>query len=152
MELVIGSDHDISVLNSLIKTTLDSMKGFEDAAEDAEDTQFAAMFAEFARDRSQLASSLQAEVRRLGGEAEEDSSFLGAAHRRFMDLKQALTGKDDKAIVQEVERGEDFIKAKFEEAMNDDKLSASTLGILRAGFRSVREGHDRASALKASLA
>ena len=34
--------HDISVLNGLITTTLDSMKGFEDAAEDAKSTRFAA--------------------------------------------------------------------------------------------------------------
>jgi len=84
------SDRDISVLNSLTKTTLDSMKGFEEAAKDAEATQFASVFAEFARDRSQVASALQAEVRRLGGQPEEDSSFLAAAHRTFMDLKQAL--------------------------------------------------------------
>src|SRR3546814_13700559 len=43
--------HDISALNGLITTTLDSMKGFEDAAEDAKSTRFAAMFADFARDR-----------------------------------------------------------------------------------------------------
>jgi len=145
------SDHDISVLNSLTKTTLDSMKGFEDAAKDAEATQFATLFAEFARDRSQVASSLQAEVRRLGGNPEDDSSFLAAAHRTFMDLKQALTGKDDKAIVQEVERGEDFIKEKFEDALNDEELSQPAREVVRTAFQSIRAGHDRASALKHSL-
>jgi len=145
------SDRDISVLNSLTKTTLDSMKGFEEAAKDAEATQFASVFAEFARDRSQVASALQAEVRRLGGQPEEDSSFLAAAHRTFMDLKQALTGKDDKAIVQEVERGEDYIKGKFEDALRDDDLSASAREVVQTAFRSIRAGHDRASALKHSL-
>ncbi|RYY10971.1 MAG: DUF2383 domain-containing protein, partial [Alphaproteobacteria bacterium] len=45
--------NDVSVLNGLIKTTLDSMKGYEEAAKDAESTQFATMFADFARDRAQ---------------------------------------------------------------------------------------------------
>jgi uncharacterized protein (TIGR02284 family) len=147
-----SNDHDISVLNDLIKTTLDSMKGFKEAAEDAKNTQFAALFGEFSRDRSAVASSLQAEVRRLGGEPETESSFLAAAHRGFIDLKQALTGRDDKAVVQEVERGEDHIKAKFETAMEDDDLSPTTREIIRTGYQSVRAGHDRASALKASLA
>src|SRR3954467_2542132 len=94
-------DNDISVLNGLIKTTLDSMKGYEDAARDAESTQYTNLFADFARDRSQVATTLQAQVRALGGEPEMASSLLGAAHRTFMDLKQAITGKDDKAIIME---------------------------------------------------
>src|SRR6185312_10305327 len=114
-------DHDILVLNSLIKTTLDSRKGFLDAAEDAENTHFAAFFADFAERRSQAAATLQAEVRRLGGNPEDDSSFLGAAHRTFMNLKEMFVSRDDKAIVEEVERGEDYIKGKFEDAFADDE-------------------------------
>jgi uncharacterized protein (TIGR02284 family) len=146
-----SSDHDISVLNGLIQTTLDSLKGYEDAAEDAESTQFATMFADFARDRAQVATTLQGEVTRLGGTPEQSSSFLAAAHRSFMDLRQALTGKDDKAIILEVERGEDHIKAKFQSALDDPDLSPSTRALIATGFTSVREGHDKMSALKHSI-
>ena len=146
------SDTDISVLNGLIKTTLDSMNGYEDAAKDAESTQFATMFADFARDRAQVATKLQNQVRTLGGEPELDSSMLAAAHRTFMDLKQAITGKDDKAIINEVERGEDHIKAKYEDAMKDTDVSPATQAVIKDGFASVREGHDKMSALKHSIA
>ncbi|MFD1950736.1 PA2169 family four-helix-bundle protein [Sphingomonas arantia] len=142
---------DVTVLNSLIKTTLDSMKGYEEAAKDAESTQFATMFADFARDRSAVAMKLQAQVRTLGGEPEMDSSLLAAAHRSFMDLKQAITGKDDKAIIEEVERGEDVIKAKYEAAMQEADLSPTTLAAVKDGFVSVKEGHDKMSALKHSI-
>ena len=47
-----GIDNDIHVLNSLIKTTLDSRKGFQDAAEDAENTHFASFFSDFAQRRA----------------------------------------------------------------------------------------------------
>ncbi|MCU6455318.1 PA2169 family four-helix-bundle protein [Sphingomonas sp. A2-49] len=146
------NNNDASVLNGLIVTTLDSMKGYEDAAKDAESTQFATMFADFARDRAKVATDLQNQVRSLGGEPEMDSSMLAAAHRTFMDLKQAITGKDDEAIIQEVERGEDHIKAKFEDAMKDDGLAPATLAVITDAFASVREGHDRMSALKHGLA
>lgn len=146
-----STDNDISILNGLIKTTLDSMKGYEDAAEDAESTQFATMFADFARDRAQLATTLQGHVRSLGGEPEMNSSVLGAAHRSFMDLKQALTGKDDKAIILEVERGEDHIKAKYEAATRESDLSPATAAAIAEGYASVRAGHDKMSALKHSL-
>ena len=144
--------NDISVLNGLIATTLDSMKGYEDAAKDAESTQYATMFAEFARDRATVATDLQNQVRNLGGDPELDSSMLAAAHRTFMDLKQAITGKDDKAIIQEVERGEDHIKAKFEDAMKDGDLPPATKAAITEAFASVREGHDKMSALKHSMA
>lgn len=144
--------NDIPVLNGLIETTLDSMKGYEDAANDAESTQYATMFADFARDRAKVATDLQNQVRSLGGEPELDSSVLAAAHRTFMDLKQAITGKDDKAIIQEVERGEDHIKAKFEDAMKDGDLTAATQAAITEAFASVREGHDKMSALKHSMA
>ncbi|WP_404711988.1 PA2169 family four-helix-bundle protein [Sphingomonas sp. MMS24-J13] len=146
-----SSDHDISALNSLITTTLDSMKGYEEAAKDAESTRFAGMFADFARERGQVVSDLQAEVTRLGGTPETGSSFLAAAHRTFLDLKQAFTANDDKAIVNEVERGEDHIKAKYESALADADLSPSTLAIIREAFTSVRAGHDQMSAIKHTL-
>ncbi|UZK70480.1 PA2169 family four-helix-bundle protein [Sphingomonas sp. S1-29] len=144
--------NEVSLLNGLIKTTLDSMKGYEEAAKDAESTQYATMFAEFARDRTQVATELQGQVRTLGGEPEMDPSMLGAAHRTFMNLKEAITGHDDRAIIEEVERGEDHIKAKFEEAMADSELSPTTLAAITAGYASVREGHDKMSTLKHGMA
>lgn len=145
-------DHDISVLNGLTTTTLDSMKGYEDAAKDTESTRFASMFADFARDRGQAARALQAEVTRLGGTPETSSSFLAAAHRTFLDLKQAFTSNDDKAIINEVERGEDHIKAKFEDALQDGDLATESIAVIRQAFTSVRQGHDQMRALKHGLA
>jgi len=146
-----SNQHDIHVLNSLIKTTLDSRKGFLDAAEHAENTHFASFFADFAERRSQAAATLQAEVRRLGGNPEDDSSFLAAAHRTFMNLKEMFVSRDDKAIVEEVERGEDYIKDKFETALSDNELSPTARSVVEQAYQSVREGHDRARELKHSL-
>jgi len=146
-----SSDHDIHVLNSLIKTTLDSQKGFLDAAGSADSTHFAPYFAEFAKDRSQVVVALQKVVSRLGGKPEEEGSFIGTAHRTFMNLKEKFTSYDDKAIVDEVERGEDYIKEKFEEAIADTYLSPEARAVIQTAFASVRTGHDRVSKLKHSL-
>ena len=70
----------------------------------------------------------------------------------FLDLKAKVTGQDDKAVVNEVERGEDHIKAKYESALADTDLSPATLAVIRKAYQSVREGHDQMSALKHSLA
>jgi uncharacterized protein (TIGR02284 family) len=146
-----NTSHDISVLNSLIKTTLDSYKGFKDAAEDAEAGGYASMFSEFASERSRVAGMLQEEVRRLGGEPEDDSSMMAAAHRAFMNVKQTLMGHDDRAIIEEVERGEDYIKEKYQAALSDDELSPDARSVTERAFQSVRAGHDRVSTIKHSL-
>ncbi len=145
------NNHDIHILNNLIKTTLDSQKGFAEAAADTENPQFNTFFAEFATDRSRVASLMQAEVERLGGNPEHDSSLLGAAHRTFLNLKEMVVARDDVAIIAEVERGEDHIKEKFEDALQDDKIASGTRTVIEDAFGSVKLGHDRASQLKHAM-
>ncbi|MEO6152170.1 MAG: PA2169 family four-helix-bundle protein [Croceibacterium sp.] len=143
--------HVISVLNGLIETTLDSVKGFAEASEDAEGS-FTRMFSEMAQERRGVATRLQSLVAGLGGDPEEHSSLGAAAHRGFMNLKEAVMGSSDRAVVEEVERGEDYIKAKYEAALEDTKLSAETRQAVQEAMQSVRKGHDKASALKHSIA
>lgn len=143
--------HDVTITNTLIATTLDSMKGYADAAENSENSTHQQFFREMSEERSQVASELQAHVRSLGGDPETDSSTAGAAHRGWLDLKAAITGRDEKAVVNEVERGEDYIKTKFEAALKNDEISAGTRGALEKSFASIRKGHDRASEMKHAM-
>ena len=143
--------HDISVLNGLIETTLDSVKGFSDAAEDTNAGTNEAFFREMAQERSGVAARLQSLVAGLGGDPEQHSSYGAAAHRGFMNLKEAIMGPNERAVIEEVERGEDYLKAKYETALADTELSADTRQVIEQAFHSVRKGHDRASALKHSI-
>lgn len=145
------TSHDIRTLNGLIATTIDSVDGYQEAAKDSENNRFTPMFTSRAQERRQVASDLQAEVKRLGGNPEDDGTILAGAHRAFVNLKSAVTGKDDKAIVNEVERGEDHIKAKFEDAMKDDGLSQETKSAIGAAWSSVKAGHDEMRDLKHSM-
>ena len=145
------TSHDIRTLNGLIATTIDSVDGYTEAAKDADNSHYAQMFTSRAGERRQVASSLQAEVSRLGGNPEDDGTALAGAHRVFLNLKTAVTGQDDQAIVNEVERGEDHIKAKFEDALKDDGLTAETRSAIGAAWDSVKAGHDEMRDLKHSL-
>lgn len=146
-------DHDISVINSLITTTIDSADGYERSAENAQGSQFERLFTEFAQERRQVVGRLQEHVRALGGTPEDDGSLMAGVHRRFEDLRTAFGGGagNDKAVIDEVERGEDYLKAKYQKALNDDKLSPECRGLIQEAYRSVLAGHDRASQLKHSL-
>src|ERR1044072_596015 len=113
----------ISTLNTLIATTIDSVNGYEDSAQNIDNERSPEIFRQRANERQEVVEQLRAEVRRLGGNPEDDGSFLGKAHQRFEDLKAAVTGRDEKAIINEVERGEDYLKDKFETALDGDTLS-----------------------------
>jgi uncharacterized protein (TIGR02284 family) len=145
------NDHDIQVLNSLITTTIDSANGFERSAEDADARQFVDMFREFAQERRQVVGKLQERVRTLGGTPNDDGSLKADLHRRWVDLRDAISRGGDKEIVNEVERGEDYIRDKYDAALADSELSPETLTVIREAYQSVRAGHDRASAMKHSL-
>ncbi|MEO6256232.1 MAG: PA2169 family four-helix-bundle protein [Sphingomicrobium sp.] len=140
---------ETAALNTLTATLIDSVTGFEDAAANIEDTnRLQQLFRERASERGKVVEELRAEVRRLGGDPEDDGSFLGKTHQRFLDLKAAITGRDDQAIVNEVERGEDYLKEKFEAALNSDTFSGETRAVIERAYQSVRSGHDQISALK----
>ena len=145
------NNDQISTLNGLIETTLDSITGYEDSAQNIDNERLRQIFRQRANERQQVVSDLREEVRRLGGEPEESGSFLGKAHQRFEDLKAAITGRDEKAIINEVERGEDYIKAKFEAALNSENLGSEARQVVERAYQSVRAGHDQISQLKHGL-
>ncbi|WP_300973937.1 PA2169 family four-helix-bundle protein [Sphingomonas sp. LHG3406-1] len=149
---MIGSDNKsgVGTLETLTSTLIDSVNGYRDAAQNADGTRFQEIFRRNADERSRIVEELRSEIRRLGGNAPDDGSFLGATHQRFLDLKAAVTGRDDKAIINEVERGEDYLKEKFEAALGSD-IDPQARTIIERAYQSVRHGHDQISSLKHGL-
>jgi uncharacterized protein (TIGR02284 family) len=143
-----NNQHDIKTLNSLIETTLDSADGYAEAAKDAKSEPLVSLFRSRSSERRTAASTLQNCVRSLGGKPEDDGTVLASAHRMFVNLRTSLTKADNKAVVDEVERGEDHIKSKFEDAMKDDEISPHTLSVIADVYTSVRNGHDQMRDIK----
>ncbi len=142
---------EITTLNTLTATLIDSINGYEDSAANIDSPRLQQLFRERAGERQRVVESLRAEVRRLGGNPEDDGTFLGKTHQRFLDLKAAVAGRDEKAVINETERGEDYLKEKFEAALNSGHLSGETRAVVESAYQSVRAGHDQVSALKHGL-
>ena len=142
---------DTTTLNTLIGTLVDSIDGYQKAAAETSNSRYAEMFNARARERQQAVTRLQATVARLGGNPEDDGTTAGAAHRGWINLKQAVLGNDDEAIVNEVERGEDYLKEKFEAALRHTDLPAEARAAVEEAWTSVKSGHDEMSALKHAI-
>ena len=141
-----SNEEVISTLNDLVETCRDAQEGFRSAAEGTEDAELRALFLEYSRQRASFAGELQAEVRRLGGEPETEGSVIGAIHRGWLDIKAAVTGADDRSILEECERGEASSLANYRAALGKD-MPAGVRATIERQFAEVKDAHDRISAL-----
>src|SRR5215510_15362431 len=101
------NDKVIDVLNDLIETCRDGEMGFQEASENAKDRDLRQFLSDTAQQRAAFAGELQEHVRALGGDPAKKGSVAGSMHRAWMNIKGTLSGKDDQAILNEAERGED---------------------------------------------
>jgi uncharacterized protein (TIGR02284 family) len=137
----------ISVLNDLIETCEDGIHGFRAASDAVKDPTAKALFAS-RLPRIELGErELKAEVRRLGGNPEERGTVAGAMHRGWINLKSAVTGKNEEAIVMECERGEEHATHAYEDALQKD-LPSETRAIVDRQYRGVLENIERVRALR----
>jgi uncharacterized protein (TIGR02284 family) len=139
----------ISTINGLIETLKDGQEGFRQAAEAVQNPELKSLFNEYSMQRSRFAGELQNEAISLGEHKPEDSSSAaGALHRTWINLKSAITSKDEHAILAECERGEDSAVKEYRDAMEKEELSLPVRDIVSRQFTEVKNAHDRIKQLR----
>ena len=134
-------DEVISTLNNLIETCRDGQTGFQTAAEGVASSSLKSAFAQYSEQRGLFVSELQNQVRALGGEPETEGSVAAALHRGWINIKSAVTGKDEKNILEECERGEDSAKKNYQEALEAD-LPSDVRNLVNRQYQDVVHTHD----------
>lgn len=146
----INNDKVISTLNNLIETCKDGQEGFRQAAEGVKDSHLRSMFNGFSLQRAQFAGELQTEVGNLGGDPERSGSVSGSLHRGWINMKSAITGGSESAIISECERGEDSAKKNYREAL-ENELPANIRSIVERQYSQVQQTHDQVRNLEVKL-
>ncbi|MEJ7812269.1 MAG: PA2169 family four-helix-bundle protein [Gemmatimonadaceae bacterium] len=143
-----ANDNDavISVLNDLIETSKDGANGFRTAADAVKSAEAKTLFLSRVQLIERAAGELQAEVRRLGGDPERTGSVAATLHRGWIDLKSAVTGKSDAAILTECERGEEVAVKNYEDALKKD-LPADVRALVDRQYRGTVQNLERVRAL-----
>ena len=109
----------VDTLNDLITKNYDGENGYKEAAEDVESPTLKNMFKDFAQQRYDFGHELKAAIKQAGGEVNKGGSVAAAVHRTWIDLKSAIAGNDEKAVLEECKRGEENALKEYDEALSE---------------------------------
>ncbi len=107
----------IGKLNSLLEKNHDAMKGYAQAMENVKNPSLKTLFADHSAQRRQFAQDLRKHIQAFGGTTDDGGSVAGEIHRFWIDLKSAVTGNSDEAILEECIRGEEASLEEYDDVL-----------------------------------
>jgi uncharacterized protein (TIGR02284 family) len=140
-------DETSSTLNQLIQTCKDGEQGFEAAAQAVTDPNLRHLFESYSQQRSEFAAELELEVRRIAKDPAQAGHLAAALHRGWMELKTAVSGRDEGVIIAECERGEDLAVKAYQKALAAP-LSNDLRAVVERQFIKIQEAHDQVRSLE----
>lgn len=134
-------------IQELIDTCRDGEKGYREAIEHTKDPQLKSRFQQISSERGRFANELEPELARAGeGGEKSEGHVVGALHRAWVNVKDALGGGDH-SVLAWLEQGDDYAKGKYEDALKV-ALPQSTMAIAQRQYQSILRDHDEIKALR----
>lgn len=139
----------VDVLKDLVECCKDGEYGFRACAEQCKREDLKQVFLQRADNCRAAAQELNQLVRECGGTPEESGSTIGAMHRGWVAMKATLSTYDDKAVLEECERGEDNAKVRYRKAL-DKPLPPHIRHVVERQMEGVIRNHDEIKRLRDS--
>ena len=128
----------IEVLNDLIAIAADGREGYENAAENIEETTAKNVFRKLAQERASYVSQLQQEIISLKGQPKDsDGDVKGALHRTWLSIKSTFTGGNKDTIINGCITGEESAINSYKDALSKDHISGATRDLLNHHLRGI---------------
>lgn len=125
-------DQVISDLKALLELVNDGKEGYHTASEATDDPELKALFSKLSGERMVYAAELKDHIEAHSGEAENESGgILGGLHRTWLSIKEALSSKDNKSLIESVVTGEKAVIAKYDELIADFADHADHMELLK---------------------
>ena len=137
----------IDTLRDLVECCKDGEYGFRTSAEQARRQDLKTTFLQRADDCRRGADELNEKINGLGGDVEDSGSTMGAMHRGWVSVKATLSTYDDKAVLEECERGEDTAMARYRKALKQD-LPDDVKRVVERQMQGVQRNHDQIKMLR----
>lgn len=130
---------DTKILKTLTDTTYDSVEGYRKAAEKADNPSLKKALNTRMQKRQKTLDTLNAELVRCGGDKVTSGTTAGGLHRLWVSVTDALDDGDE-AAAERVEEGEDYLRKKFEEALEKTDLDPQQKSVIQKCHAEVAEG------------
>ncbi|RUL78173.1 PA2169 family four-helix-bundle protein [Dyella choica] len=142
-----NTDYDVNILSGLIGATMDSARHYRKVADNIGNPRIRALFEHLSIQRKLIALELQEQRTAICGNPQSEGILTIHPLRLFGNLRHAMD-YGYCALIDEVERCEERIKAKYEHALTDGRLSAPSRTVVQNAYASVQEGCADMHALK----
>lgn len=126
-------------LNQLLEKNIEAEKGYNKAAEQADNGLLKKILIMEADKRHYFGDKIKDEIVKLGGMPEKEESTASKVHRTWIDIKAALSGNNDKSIVEECRRGDKAAMDEYEEVLKDSELTASSRKVVQQQREEITE-------------
>ena len=123
--------------NDLVELNKTAAKGYQEAAEGISSPDLKAKLSQFSQQRAKFASELSQHAQQFGISPEQEGTVEGAltdaaaaVHRGWINLKSAITGQNNSAILGECETGDATALKGYETALKSNELPAEARNVI----------------------
>jgi len=123
-------EDQVKLVDGLVILNNDRIEGYDLAIAETTDLELKKTFEQFARQSRNNVIVLSSEIGKFGSIASTHTTTSGKFFRAWMEIKTALTAKNEKAVLESCEYGEDVILEAYKDALESDTTLASDLHAL----------------------
>lgn len=134
-------NHDkiVESLQELLEKNYDAEKGFKKALDNTKNDSLKNYLKNQAVKRNRFATELDFEIRGLNAKPKESGSATASIHRAWIDLKSAIAGNDDEAILEECIRGDKASVEEYEDVLEKHKLHSKIEQVVTQQLNDIRK-------------
>lgn len=147
------NENTARAFSDLVAINHTGAKGYQEASEGVTNPQLKTELSQFSQQRAQFASQLSQQASKLGVSAESGTvegaltEAAAAVHRGWINLKSAITGQSDVAILGECETGDATALTAYETALKAD-LPADVKAIVEQQHSQILSTKNKITELK----
>jgi uncharacterized protein (TIGR02284 family) len=141
----------INVLCELAEFVKDGKLGYKKAAEETKDARLKEFCNTHSQERASFLTELNGIITRLGGNPETSGTVKGSIYRQWMDVKAALTGNDEEAVINSCLYGEEWAQKAFHDALEHSELPTDVRQVVEKQHQASHTAYGELEAMKKQL-
>ncbi len=132
------TDTTARALTDLLNLNRTSAKGYQEAAEEVKSSELKSQLSQYSQQRAGFVSDLERYAQQYGINASDSNTVeslatdaAAAVHRGWINIKSAITGQDDSAVLEAAETGEATALKGYETALSAQDLPTDVQSVLQ---------------------